>query len=103
MPEIGSFIDSRWAYSFISEIELLSKKEITSKEDAIVRRMLSTCAKFGHNQAVSEVTIKLREKYSIKIPDAIIAATAINLGIPLLTADRDFAKIKELDSVILVL
>ncbi|MDR1699387.1 MAG: PIN domain-containing protein [Prevotellaceae bacterium] len=35
-----------------------------------------------------------------KTPDAIIAATAINLRLILITADKGFAKIKEVDTVI---
>jgi len=52
---------------------------------------------------ISELTIKLRRRYSLKLPDAIIAATALSLEIPLLTADKDFAKIKEIDCFILEL
>ncbi len=32
----------------------------------------------------------------MKLPDAIIAATAIHLQIPLITADKDFEKVEEL-------
>jgi hypothetical protein len=63
--------------------------------------MLGTCTKYGHTQSISELTINLRRKYSIKIPDAIIAATSIEMKIPLLTADKGFAQIKEIDCFIL--
>jgi predicted nucleic acid-binding protein len=35
------------------------------------------------------------------LPDAIVAATAIFLGIPLLTFDSNFSKIDELDFILL--
>lgn len=35
-------------------------------------------------------------KYSLKIPDAIVAATSINPGIPLVTSNKGFKKIQEL-------
>ena len=44
---------------------------------------------------------KLKIKYKTKLPDALIAASAIMLGIPLLTFDKGFSKIKELDIVLL--
>jgi len=43
--------------------------------------------------------IRFRRKYRIKIPDAIIASTALTANAALLTADRDFEKIKELTLV----
>jgi hypothetical protein len=100
-PEILPFTDSRWLFSYITEIELLSKKELTTTESKIIRQMLGTCTKYGHTQSISELTINLRRKYSIKIPDAIIAATSIEMKIPLLTADKGFAQIKEIDCFIL--
>ena len=50
---------------------------------------------------IKEIAIKLKQKYSIKLPDAIIASTAIFLEIPLLTFDKGFEEIEELTSIIL--
>jgi predicted nucleic acid-binding protein len=100
-PLLLPFAESRWAYSFITEIELLSKKGLTAKDDTLIRKMLATCYRFGHNQTITELSILLRRKYSIKLPDAIIAATAQSLQVPLLSADNVFSKIKEIDSFIL--
>jgi predicted nucleic acid-binding protein len=102
-PLLLPFAQSRWAYSFITEMEILSKKGIILKHDAVIRQMLASCTKAGHNQAITDLTIKLRRKYSLKLPDAIIAATAQALDIPLLTADKGFAPIKEIDCFILEL
>jgi predicted nucleic acid-binding protein len=45
---------------------------------------------------IAEIGGMLRSKYKIKLPDAIIAATAIYYNSPLLTFNvRDFKKIKE--------
>jgi len=43
----------------------------------------------------------LRKKYSIKLPDAIVASTSIVYGLPLVTADKAFSKIKELDLILI--
>jgi predicted nucleic acid-binding protein len=41
------------------------------------------------------MAIQLRKKYSLKIPDTIIVATSISIGIPLVTADKGFKQIAE--------
>ncbi|NPA67112.1 MAG: type II toxin-antitoxin system VapC family toxin [Chlorobi bacterium] len=66
--------------SFITELELLSYGKFENKE-------------------IKENTIKIRKKYSVKLPDAIIAATSKYLDLPLITADKDFKKIKDINLV----
>lgn len=100
-PLLLPFLERRWGYSFITEMELLSKKGLTIKQDGIIRSMLSSCSRISHTQEITELTIKIRRKYSLKLPDAIIAASALSLETPLLTADREFARIKEIDCIIL--
>ena len=100
-PLLLPFAEFDWGYSFITEIELLSKRGISMKQDILIRKMLASCDKAEYNQTIGELTIKIRRKYSLKVPDAIIAATAQYLQTPLLTADKEFAKVKEIDCFIL--
>lgn len=86
---------------YITEIEMLSKRGITIKQDILIRNMLASCLKIGHQQEISELAIKLRRRYFIKLPDAIIAATSQFSKVPILTADKGFAQIKEIDCFIL--
>jgi predicted nucleic acid-binding protein len=53
--------------------------------------------------AIKDITINLRASYKIKLPDAVIAATAIYFDLPLFTMDKGFEKITDLQSVILSL
>ena len=46
------------------------------------------------HRSLQDLAVDLRLRYKLKIPDAIIAATAIHLGIPLITADKTFGKLK---------
>ena len=39
----------------------------------------------------------MKQQLKMKLPDAIIAATAIKNNIPLVTADKDFKKISDLE------
>ena len=48
------------------------------------------------NPVIKSYTIEFRKKYKLKLPDAIIAATAQFLNIPLVTADKSFNKINEI-------
>lgn len=88
-------------FSFITEIELLGKKDILAEEIKNVQEVLSVCTKVAHIEKINELTILLKRKNRIKLPDALIAATALYENIPLLTFDKDFIKIKELNLVLL--
>jgi len=101
IPFILPFATDAWAFSYITEIELLSKKGILKSEETIIREMLGTCFKIKHSQALTDLVIDLKRKNNIKVPDAIIAASAKLLQLPLLTADKGFAKISDINSIIL--
>ncbi len=85
--------------SFITEIELLSSKNLTETDENTIHKLLSQSSIVDINSTIKNSTISIRSQYGIKIPDAIIAATSIYLNIPLVTSDSDFKRIKELDIV----
>jgi len=100
-PAILTFAMEGWAYSYITEIELLSKKDITFGEEQLIHAMLATCYKVSHVQEISNLAIQLRRKYNLKLPDALIAASAKVINLPLITADKGFSNIDEFDCLIL--
>jgi len=100
-PLLLPFASNNWAYSYITEIELLSKKGISPKEDALIRAMLDICYKINHSQLLTDLAIELKRTNNIKLPDAIIAASAQLMRLPLLTADKGFANIQGIDCIIL--
>jgi predicted nucleic acid-binding protein len=53
------------------------------------------------NSQIKQKVISLKQSYKIKLPDAIIAATAIVYNLPFITSDADFKKIKELQLIFL--
>ena len=87
--------------SFISEVELLGHKNITIAEEQKLKQLLSDCFQIEWSLKLKEQTIKLKRQYPIKLPDAIIAATCLIFEIPLITADKGFSRIKELDLVLI--
>ncbi|MCP1381822.1 PIN domain-containing protein [Runella salmonicolor] len=52
------------------------------------------------NTGIKEITKQIRRNYRLKLPDAIVAATAIFLGIPLISADNQFKQVKELTFIL---
>ena len=64
-----------------------------------VEEFLNNCIIVDLNQAIKRLTIDLKRSYKIKLPDAIIAATSIYINVPLISADKGFEKISELQFV----
>ncbi|MGC4128281.1 MAG: type II toxin-antitoxin system VapC family toxin [Bergeyella sp.] len=96
LPQIQEISKHTFAVSVISEIELLGKKDIAKQEVEIIENLLRDCLILPFTDKVKIKTIELKQKYAIKIPDALIAATSILYEIPLLTADKGFQKIENL-------
>lgn len=96
---VEPFLDYNFGVSFITEIELLGSFSISKTKKSLLNDILKDCEIFEMNDTIKQMCIKLRQQYKIKIPDAIIAATAIIYKVPLITSDRDFEKIKEIDLI----
>ncbi|MBP6432248.1 MAG: type II toxin-antitoxin system VapC family toxin [Ferruginibacter sp.] len=98
---IKSYINADFYISEITEIELLGNKGVSKEILEIRKEAIDESAIVGITEQIKQITIHLKQIYTLKIPDAIIAATSIYLNLPLLTADKDFKKIKELDLILI--
>ena len=96
LPQIKNISKHFFAVSVISEIELLGKKDLAQGESEVIKELLNDCLLLPFTNEIKNTTIRLKQAYSIKIPDAIIAATAIEYNLPLVTADKGFEKISGL-------
>lgn len=83
--------------SSITQLELLGYPLITEREIEQVENFLSACRIIDLSDPIKDLTIQIKRSSDTKLPDAIIAACAQYLGLPLITADRDFTKINGLD------
>ena len=81
-----SFLRKKLAVSVITFMELLSFTAITAEEEKSIRQFLECCEVISIDEQVREKTISVKKDYRIKLPDAIIVATAMIQGLPLLTA-----------------
>ena len=98
---VFEFINDEFFISEVSEIELLGNKGILDTQLKYRKQIIDRCTIVSLSENIKRLTIQLKQNYNIKIPDAIIAATSIYLNLPLLTADKDFKKIKELDLLLI--
>lgn len=85
--------------SFITEIELLSRRNLNVKELTTIQKLIENSYILDLNNQIKTETIRFRKKYNLKIPDAIIAATSYYHNVPLITSDQDFTKLQELDII----
>ena len=85
--------------SFISEIELQSYQKLNQKELIIIQNFISECIVIDLNPEIKRLAIDFRVNYKLKLPDAIIAATAFHFDLPLITADKVFSKIEEIELI----
>lgn len=100
--DVSEILQSKDLYlSFITEIELLSFKNLTAEETAKIKSFLSDCFIVDINSDIKHTAIHFRKKYSLKLPDAIILATAHFLDVPLITADKIYKKVEEMTIIIL--
>ena len=101
MPETALDFDHIFRDSFnisvISKIEFLGWRSFHEQQYPVAKNAISSAHIFHLTEEIIERTISLRRKYSVKIPDAIIAATAIENDLTVLTRNaRDFQLISEL-------
>lgn len=98
---VAEIIDGTQIYiSFVTQLELLGYKGITAKEQQQVKKFLGECIIVDITEEIKKHTISIKQKHQVKLPDSIIAATALFLEIPLLTADKGFGKISPLNVVL---
>lgn len=89
--------EGKYSISIITEIELLSFAGISDEEDGRIRDLLQVLDRVQLSNSVRDQTILLRRKNRMKLPDAIIAASALTQQAILLTNDQAFASIVGLD------
>ena len=79
------------SYSVITRCELFAGHAVEEKS---VTHMLSPFQEVGADRAVAERVGRLGRTASIRVPDALIAATALEYGLALLTRNqRDFSAV----------
>jgi predicted nucleic acid-binding protein len=96
--ELATILNEMQLYvSVITEIELLCYHEISIDDKIKIKYFLSECIIVPLNDEIKNLCIAIKQTLKVKTPDAIVAATSIYNQIPLITSDKGFEKIKDLD------
>jgi hypothetical protein len=90
-------IESNSYLSVITRIELLGWTQHTVQSLSSAEELLNLFNEQPLNEEIVKRCIQLRQTISLKVPDAIIAATALSLKLPLMTRNiDDFQKVPHL-------
>jgi len=91
---LADFLFEKELYlSIISEMELLSYKDLTDKDKQEIIAFLEGFIIINIDENIKLNTIEVKKSSSMKLPDSIIAATAISLRLPLITSDKHFKNV----------
>jgi hypothetical protein len=90
---IGS--GARLSVSSVTRMELLGFPGITPQEESALSDFLREVFVVPIDESVEDEAIRLRRGHRLKLPDAIIAATAMVADATLVTADRGILELPE--------
>jgi len=90
---LAKVINDHFVISFITQIEYLGYKNITKASE----QFISLANVIEIDKLIIQSCIDIRKNYKIKMPDAIIAATALSRKFSLITNnEKDFTQIQNL-------
>ena len=80
--------------SAVTELELFAYSDLTAEEESLIEELLATISVIPLDSRIARLAALVRRSYRLKVPDSVIAATAMFTGSKLLTRNtRDFRKI----------
>jgi len=82
--------------SSLSTAETLALPSITPIDADKIRAFLKNFLSIPFDDTIAETAVLLKRTYQLELPDAVIAATSLTRGLPLVTRDRQFRKIREI-------
>lgn len=86
--------------SIVTNIELFATKNISQQEYELLEKFVAFSVKHDVNKDLIDTTIMIRQTYKIKLPDAIIAATALAYNLTLISRNsKDFDGIDGLEFI----
>lgn len=87
------------ALATISIVELLGFPALTAVTQKEIDAFLDAASLIALTPSLARDAARLRRAYRLTSADAVIAATALHLREPLITRDRAFAKVTEIECV----
>ena len=97
LSKLDQIIDQESRISFITEIELQVWNPSNPDDMAIYQEFVASSLVIGMDSNIIRETIRIRKHYRIKLPDALIAATALVNDLVLVADnDKDYEKVSDL-------
>ena len=88
LAEQSGLVLDKAAVSQITRMELLGYSRLTEQEEQEIRCFMAACQVQLLSETIEAKAIELRRAGTFKLPDAIVAATAITGKLRLLTLDQ---------------
>jgi len=100
-PDLDALLSSgKFAASVITRIEALGFTRLEEVEKTALDALFARLRLLPLSDAVAEQAIDLRQRHKIRLADAIIAATALVYGLPLVTRNvADYKRITALNII----
>ncbi|MDH4096669.1 MAG: type II toxin-antitoxin system VapC family toxin [Nitrospira sp.] len=95
--------DGSYCLSVMSELELLAYPDLTPSEEAHIKAFLQDITIVELNDTVKAHAIDLRKRYRLKLPYALIVATALAFNATLLTNDEQLLSLAAVPTQVLKL
>lgn len=97
LERLDRMLDMESTVSFITEVELQVWNPPNPQDIEIYRQFIVGSTVLGIEESIIQETIRIRKNYNLKLPDALIAATAIVYKLTLVADnDKDFLRIPSL-------
>ncbi len=101
LADVRPYFELEPYISVITEIEILGVKDLVPSEIKIRETVIEYCSVLPLTNKIKQRAISIKRKIKTPVPDAIIAATAIENGFTLVTADKGFKRFKDLSLLLI--
>lgn len=102
LKKLASYKDKEWGISVVTHFEVLNGAEKQNLKLETLAQDIKGFHILSFNENISLNALHLARKHkNLKFKDLIIASTAQTYGLSLITADKDFKKLKDVKVIFL--
>lgn len=99
LEKIDNILKTSFIVSVITRIEFLGWRKHTEKGYEKAKEFIDFADVIFLTKKIADLAVGVRREYKIKLPDAVIAATALSKKLVLVTRnDEDFKDVKDLET-----
>ena len=100
ISSVVPYFEENCFVSVVTEIEIIGVEGLNRKELSVRQSAVNYCTIIPLTTAIKNEAIRLKQQFKIKLPDAVIAATALVEGYTLITADKGFKRFTSLQLIL---